>query len=839
MIETRLLLRQVAKVGASVDRPPDERGWHDFLERVERSYKEAEADRYLLERSLDKVSAEMQQLNESLRRASENALAVERDKLKAIISAMGDGLVTVDSRGIIESINPAGAMMLGWDESVLENRRLAEVVSNDHVVLDSALEVAIAQGHAYRNESAQFAHCQSGPIHVSYALTPIYKEQEITGFVLIFHDMTTRKRAEEQLERARAEAEAASRMKSEFLANMSHEIRTPMNAVLGMTGLLLHTSLNEEQQEYAAIVKNSGEHLLSLLNTILDLSKIEAGRLELESVTFDVRVVLDEVLQMFSDRGAGPEVELVGHVSSAVPRQMIGDPNRLRQVLLNFVSNAMKFTQHGEVTVFVQVQSLVNDVAEVRFVVRDTGIGMNDEAMSRLFTPFSQADGSTTRRFGGTGLGLAISKQIVELMRGAVGVTSTPGNGSEFWFTGQFPVQLSEQASHPPTSFRDLRVLVVDDNASSRASLVDTLNEWGMHAVAVESGMQAFVALANSKKERQFDMVLLDQHLPGLSGLDITRALRADRHFDRISKIWMGSLGRGVSADELRDAGVDAIVPKPIRCQSLEQAIKRARHGDDGSESRQVTLPPPPRTMVATPPRLRTQQAQILVAEDNPVNQRLTGKLLERIGCTYDIVQHGLEAMEAVATHDYQLVLMDCMMPEMDGYQATRELRDRGFKLPIVAMTANALPGAREACIGSGMDDYLTKPVDPQKLEAVVKRWLMPPLDISSLNNARELMDCDDDGLRELLRIFFVDAENSILDSIVAVRNGDTASLNKLAHKLKSASGYLGAGALQQLCTEIEQATRRSDTFWALHLGTQLGPSIQAFRNAIVARGML
>lgn len=838
MIETRLLLRQIAKAGASVDRPPDERGWFDFLERVERSYKEAEADRYLLERSLDKVSAEMQHLYESLRRASENALAVERDKLKAIISATGDGLVTIDRVGIIQSINPAGAILLGWENEALDTRRLVDIVSSVQITCDPALQEAIVHGHGHRNESAQFAHRQGGPIHVSYALTPIHQEKEITGFVLVFHDMTTRKRAEEQLERARAEAEAASRMKSEFLANMSHEIRTPMNAVLGMTGLLLDTPLNEEQREYAAIVKNSGEHLLSLLNSILDLSKIEAGRLELENVSLDVRMVLDEVLQMFSDRGAGPEVELVGHVSSAVPRQLMGDPNRLRQVLLNFVSNAIKFTQHGEVTVSVHVQSTVHDSPELRFVVRDTGIGMNDEAISRLFTPFSQADGSTTRRFGGTGLGLAISKQLVELMRGKVGVASTPDKGSEFWFTAQFPIRLSEQQPQSQNAFRDLRVLVVDDNASSRARIVDALKEWGMDAVTAESGMQAFVALAQSKTERPFDMVLVDQHMPGLSGIEVTRALRADRQFDRISKIWMGSLGRGVSAEELRDAGVVAVVPKPIRFQGLEQALLRARNGDDGTEPRQVTLPPP-KMNVITAPRIRTQRGQILVAEDNPVNQRLTGKLLERIGYTYDIVQHGLEVMEAVATHDYELVLMDCMMPEMDGYQATRELRERGFKLPIVAMTANALPGAREACIGSGMDDYLTKPIDPPRLEAVVKRWLLPPLDVSGLENAREMMDCDDEGLCELLRVFFADAERGLLAITAAVRNGDVALLSKLTHKLKSASGYLGAVALQQLCAEIEQAAHRSDAFWALHLGAQLGAALDAFRKAIVARGML
>jgi CheY-like chemotaxis protein len=541
---------------------------------------------------------------------------------------------------------------------------------------------------------------------------------------------------------------------------------------------------------------------------------------------------------MFSDRGAGPEVELVGHVSSAVPWHLSGDPNRLRQVLLNFVSNAMKFTPHGEVTVSVELQSIVNDTAELRFVVRDTGIGMSDEAISRLFTPFTQADGSTTRRFGGTGLGLAISKQLVDLMRGKVGVSSGLGKGSEFFFTAQFPIQLSEPPPQEPSAFRDLRALVVDDNAASRAGIVDTLRAWGMDVFAVESGMQAFVVLAQSKGARQFDMVLLDQHLPGLSGLDIARALRADHDFDRITKVWMGSLGRGVSTEELRDSGVAAMIPKPVRMQSLEHALLRARKGGYGAEPRQVTLPPPLANLVAAP-RARTLRAQVLVAEDNPVNQRLTGKLLERLGYTYDIVEHGLEVLEVVVTHDYRLILMDCMMPEMDGYQATRALRERGFKLPIVAMTANALPGAREACIGSGMDDYLTKPIDPQRLETVVKRWLMPPLDFPILESAREIMDCDEAELIELVRVFLVDAQRNLEESSVAARNGDMVALFRAAHKLKGGSGYLGAVALQQLCADIENSSQRSDTFWAIHLASQLSPAIEAYRNALASRGML
>lgn len=836
MIETRLLLRQIAKVGASVERPPDERGWQDFLERIERSYKEAEADRYLLERSLDKVSAEMQQLYESLRRASEQSLAIERDKLKAIISATGDGLATVDAEGIIQSINPAGARMLGWNAEELAGKSLREIVSSRDVEIDPTFCEALAEGRVYRSDRARFAHHDMGFVHVSYVLTPISQDKQNTGFVLVFHDMTTRKRVEEQLEHARAEAEATSRIKSEFLANMSHEIRTPMNAVLGMAGLLLDTPLNEEQRDYAAIVKSSGEHLMSLLNSILDLSKIEAGRLELERVEFDIRRVVDEVLQIFSERGAGPEVELVGHVGATVPPRVVGDPNRLRQVLLNFVSNAMKFTERGEVTVSVHLIAVVDGRAEVHFSVRDTGIGMAEEAMSRLFTPFTQADGSTTRRFGGTGLGLAISKQLVELMRGRVGVDSKKGQGSEFWFTAQFAVCQSDQ-DELPLEVKGLRALLVDDNAASRTSISETLGEWGVEVVAVESSMKAFVALSQAKSDQAFDMVLLDQHLPGLSGLEIARALCADHSFDHITKIWMGNLSRGIHSDDLRQVGIRVIIPKPVRRQSMRQALMRGFAPEMGRELL-PTMQPPPREFFA-PVRTRTHGAQILVAEDNLVNQRLAGKLLERIGYTYDVVANGLEAVEAVAANAYRLVLMDCMMPEMDGYQATRELRHKGFKLPIVAMTANALPGARETCIGSGMDDYITKPIEPQRLETVLKRWFLPVLDTDGLSDIRSLVGDQEENLEEIFRVFIADARKSLVEISNAIQDGDIKALSRLAHKLKSASGYLGARALQQRCVDIEQAAADADTFWVLHLASQVAPALEAFRQAATSRGLL
>jgi two-component system, sensor histidine kinase and response regulator len=838
MIESRLLLRQIVKAGASADRPPDETNWKNFLERVERTYKDAEADRYLLERSLDKVSAEMQQLYESLRRASEHALAVERDKLKAIIIATGDGLATIDERGIIQSMNPAGLRMLGWEATGLDGRHLADVLASEIVHLDLELQSAISEGRAHRNENAKFA-CKSGEaLDVSYILTPILQARVNTGFVLLFHDTTTRKKTEEQLERARQEAESTSRMKSVFLANMSHEIRTPMNAVIGMAGLLLDTPLNEEQREYASIVKNSGEHLLNLLNSILDLSKIEAGRMELERTVFDVRTVLDDVLQMFSDRGGGPDVELVGHVAANIPHQLLGDPNRLRQVLLNFVSNAMKFTERGTVTVNIELAAQTEDQAELRISIHDTGIGMSDEARARVFAPFTQADNSTTRRFGGTGLGLTISKQFVELMHGNVGVESVPGKGSTFWCTPRFSLVSTQQAPAFPKDFQGLRILVVDDNAASRASIAESLTERGMLVTTVDSGMQAFVALARAKTEEPFDVILLDQYLPGLSGLEIARALTADRSFDSLRKIWMGRLGRDVETRELRNAGLQAFVSKPLRMQSLEHVIMRAlRNLDAPDEVRLATAPPPKPEMSLA--RTQPKGAQILVAEDNPINQKLTGKLLEKRGFTYDIVTNGLEAVEAVATHGYQLVLMDCMMPEMDGYQATRELRNRGFKMPIIAMTANALSGAREACIGSGMDDYLTKPLEPAILDDALNRWLMPAINLDTVANLRDIMDGDEDAVRTLIGEFIDDASRAVEEMAIAINNRDPMKLFRLAHKLKSASAYVGATALRQRCADIEQATHGSDAFWALQLASQLQTPLDEFRRAALDQGLL
>ncbi len=832
-MENRLLLRQIKKVGATLEAPPEAAGWSTLLDLVARSYGEAEEDRYVLERSLERVSAEMQQLEDSLRRASEMAVAMERDKLKAIITATGDGLATIDRDGNIFSMNPAGERLLGWVERELRGRPLVELMQGSELPRDQALERALRDGRPHRNDDTLFAHRESAPVTVSYALTPLYQGDDIVGSVLIFHDITFRKLAEEELKRARAEAEATSRIKSEFLANMSHEIRTPMNAVIGMAGLLLETSLDDEQREYASIVKNSGNHLLNLLNSILDLSKIEAGRLELECVDFELRVLIDEVLQIFSEKGGGQAVELIAHVAPGVPERLMGDPNRLRQVLINLVSNAIKFTQHGEVVLAVRLLMVASGHAQIHFEVRDTGIGMAEETLSRLFTPFTQADGTTTRRFGGTGLGLAISKQLVELMGGKVGVKSRPGQGSTFWFTARLPVQ-AQQPERLDPALKGMRALVVDDNAASRAALLDTLSAWGLEVVLVESGVQALISLAQARSQKPFEVALLDQHMPGLSGLDLARALHVDRSFDGLKILWMGGLGHGQSSSSLQEAGIAGVVPKPVRRDALRNALHRLRLNEAPSRSvaPRSTAPAGP----VAPRHTGGGGGQILIAEDNPVNQRLSSKLVERFGYTWDVAENGAQAVEAVAKNSYLLVLMDCMMPEMDGYQATRELRQRGAKLPIIAMTANALPGAREACLNAGMDDYLTKPIDPTRLEAMLRRWVQVPstvADGNALEQVRQVTGRGEEGLRELVGVFLEDAAQRMAELEQAAAQKDGEHMGRVAHSLKSAAAYLGAVEVQRICADLEKAGFAGDLPVALPLAQQLPAAIARFRSAV------
>ncbi len=526
-----------------------------------------------------------------------------------------------------------------------------------------------------------------------------------------------------ELRKARDIAEAASRAKSQFLANMSHEIRTPMNGVLGMAELLLGTELSDKQRRFASTIRSSGESLLAVINDILDFSKIEAGKLELEQLDFAPRALLEEMVEMFAQRAQAKGLELVLRVDSSVPAWVGGDPHRLRQILLNLIGNAIKFTAAGEVEVSCRRVATPEAATRLRFAVRDTGIGITAEQRPRLFSAFSQGDGSTTRKFGGTGLGLAIAKELAHLMGGEIGVDSEPGRGATFWFTVAVAgAEAPAAAAAAADDLRGQRLLVVENNPTNRAILEEQARGWGMRVDSVGDGASALALLRQRVAGGEpFGLAVIDMNMPGMNGIELARAIKADTALAALPLVMLTSLGQDGEVAAAREAGIACYLCKPIREQVLRAAIARTLASDGAPEALATALAD------ATP----SLGGRVLLAEDNPVNQAVALGMLESLGVEVDVVDNGRQAVDRVATGRYDLVLMDCQMPELDGFGATAEIRRREqnavARLPIVALTANALDGDREICLAAGMDDYLAKPFTREQIVAVLTRWLSQP----------------------------------------------------------------------------------------------------------------
>jgi PAS domain S-box-containing protein len=775
------------------------------------------------------------------------------DELDRFFTLSLDMLCVAGFDGYFKRVNRAWQRQLGWSEEELLTKPYLELIHPDDLESTRAAAARLEAGDDVVYFENRYFHKDGTTRWLLWASTPVPAEQVIYAAA---RDITERKATEETmnqlvraLEVSKRRAEEATATKSAFLANMSHEIRTPLNAILGMTALTLDTRLTDTQRDYLSTVKSSGEALLALINDILDFSKIEARHLDLEARPFDLREAVGDACRVLALRATEKGLELACEIEPDVPDQLVGDAGRLRQVLVNIIGNAVKFTNRGEVVVRVAVERTTGPDVVLQFTVSDTGIGIPGDMLSHIFRPFTQADSSTTRRYGGTGLGLAIAERLVELMGGRLWVESEVDRGSTFHFTTAFTrrdASVASDAAARTRGLEGLRVLVVDDHATNRRILEHMLSSWQMEPTTVADARSAMAALRQATPRERFDAVITDCQMPEVDGFMLAREIRGDARVRSTPIIMLTSMGRAEDVAECQRMGLDAYLTKPVKHSDLLDTLVSLF----GSAARSATV-----AAASAAPR-PSRRLRILVAEDNAVNRQLALTILGKRGHAVHGVEDGQQAVEQAAAGRYDVIVMDLQMPRMSGLDATMAIRDRerrtGRHVPIIALTAHAMRGDRERCLAAGMDGYLTKPIDVEELAATVERFgtASTPLqrEAAPAAAATAAVDFDEraalshtgdrDVLAQMVAIFRTDGPLLVRRIGRAVAARDAEALRQYAHTLKGSAATLGAEAIRETAAALEEAGRSRRLAGASRLAGTLARQMGRLLDALAAAGL-
>ncbi|MDA1015601.1 MAG: response regulator [Planctomycetota bacterium] len=767
--------------------------------------------------------------------------------LSLVASKTDNAVIIIDEKGGISWVNDAFTRMTGYVLPEVTGWSLVDVLVGGRTSSNRvrSLRQAFELGHGTTEEFLHYRK-DGNTAWLSLNLTPIHGDNgSISRWIGIGSDVTRSHQAQDALAAAKEAAESASRAKSEFLANMSHEIRTPMNAILGMTELALCTELSKEQREYLLTVKDSGDALLQLLNDILDLSKIEAGKMEIDAVRFNLADLIRDTLKTMAVRAHEKGLELVWHVPPEIQQELKGDPLRIRQVLINLIGNAIKFTFHGEISVNVERQWDTESEVGLHFRVADSGIGIPVDKLERIFEAFTQADGSTARQFGGTGLGLTISSELIHLMHGRIWVHSEVGAGSQFHFS--LRLRISDEPSAPvlPMALEAVvgkHVLIVDDNKTNRRIVRERLLSWKMHPEEADSADAALAALTRAVAQQQpVDLVIMDAAMPGKDGFQLMLELNAQPAIQCGTVMMLSSADRHADAQVCRELGIKAYLTKPISPSTMLDAIRTALGEDEPILSANGLV---------SDRKLAATKLRILIADDHPANRRLASRILEKRGHESVAANNGREVLELLDKQQFDLVLLDVQMPEMDGFQTTAAIREReretGKHMPLIALTAHAMKGDRERCLSAGMDAYLSKPLQTRELVAVVETLGTSNVPgmfsqqsergdsaLWDFGPASERLDNDDELLREQMEFFLVDGPELVTRVFAAVKQQSGEELRLSAHRLKGLAKAYDAEAAADLALKLEFMGQDANFEGATVLAEQLSAKVEALVAAM------